>query len=129
MAYQVISGEIAENVLYVVAGEQTVTYNAVDYGTGDNFRGVADQKTFTYSGSGTQEVNEVFELRSGGIRYVETGVDQPVFPEQTKFAGMAIEFALNDAEKVVQEVTKIQGFALEVIDYPFYVFEIIETRP
>ncbi|MDB5011506.1 MAG: hypothetical protein JWQ06_2295 [Mucilaginibacter sp.] len=92
------------------------------------FRGVPGITTFTYSGTGTQIVNEVTEFRGGGIELIENAVDIPAFADITLLKGIAVEFALNDAEKKVNEVTKITGFALELIDYPFYSFEIIEKR-
>lgn len=128
MAYQVVSGEISTGVLYSVAGAQSVTYNSVTYATGQQFRGVTNVKTFTYPGSGTQELNEVFEFAGSGVVFIQDGNDNPLFSDVTLLKGMAIEFALNDAEKIVNEVTKIQGFALELIDYPFYSFAVVEIR-
>jgi hypothetical protein len=128
MAYQILSGEIQPNALYEVVGTQSVIYNFIGYSTGQRFKGIRAIKTFTYSGSGTQEVNEVFQLLGGTIEYVETSIDNTSFADKTLLKGMSVEFALNDAEKVKSEVTKIKGFSIEVIDYPFYSFEIIETR-
>lgn len=128
MAYQILSGEIQPDVLYEVVGTQSVTYNFISYSTGQQFKGIRTIKTFTYSGTGTQDVNEVLQLFGGAIEYVETSIDNSSFADNTLLKGMAVEFALNDAEKIVNEVTKIQGFAIELIDYPFYSFEIMETR-
>ncbi|MDB4918774.1 hypothetical protein [Mucilaginibacter sp.] len=128
MAYQVVSGEVQSGVLYMIVGDQSVTYNAITYTTGQRFRGVAGVRFFTYSGTGAQEVNEILELVGGGIELVENLIDQPAYADITQLNGMGIEFSLNDAEKIVNEVTKITGFALELIDYPFYSWPITETR-
>ncbi|HWZ35390.1 MAG TPA: hypothetical protein VNW51_04485 [Mucilaginibacter sp.] len=128
MAYSIITGEINYNVLYVVGGTQSVVYNSITYTTGQQFRGVPNVRTFTYSGTGTQAVYEILELWEGSLEYVGSGVDQPSYPDVITISGFAVEYSLNDAEKIVQETTKIQGFAIELIDYPFYSFEIFETR-
>lgn len=128
MAYNVISGEIITGVLYYVAGGKSVVYNTLPYATGQYFRGVNSVTTFTYSGTGAEELNEVAEFKGAAFELVEISGDQPVYPDVTELKGFAIEYELNDAEKVVNEVTKISGFALELIDYPFYSFEITETR-
>jgi hypothetical protein len=125
MAYPVVSGEISPGVLYVVAGTGTVTYNGAAYAGGQTFRGLNGIATFT----GSAEVNEVLELKGGGLESVESGIDLPVlFPESTLLKGMAVEFVMNEEEQVVHEVTKITGFAVELIDYPFFSFAITETR-
>ena len=128
MAYQILSGNIQSDVIYQVVGMQSVTYNSIAYATGQRFRGIIGIKTFTYSGTGTQDVNEVLELVGGGIEFSENSIDQPSFPEVTLLNGMSIEFTLNNAEKIVKDITVIQGFALELIDYPSYSFEIIENK-
>jgi len=128
MAYNVVSGDIITGVLYYVAGGKSVVYNTLTYTTGQYFRGVNNITTFTFSGTGSGEINEVTELRGAAFELVGVSGDQPVFPDVTELKGFAIEYELNDAEKVVNEVTKITGFALELIDYPFYSFEITETR-
>jgi hypothetical protein len=128
MAYSVINGQIKPGILYVVAGSQSVTYNSITYATGQQFRGISGLMNFAYSGTGTQLVNEVQEFTGGGIEFGETAVGNPSFPETTLLLGMAVEFELTDAEKIVTETTKITGFAIELIDYPIYSFEIIEAR-
>lgn len=128
MAYIVVSGEIQGGLLYYVAGGQSVIYNSTTYNTGQYFRGAAGVKTFTYSGTGTMELNEVAELRGSATEYVEVSNDQPVYLETTVLKSFGIEYELNEAEKIVNEVTVIRGFALELIDYPFFSFEITENR-
>lgn len=128
MNYTVVTGEIFTGRLYLVTGTQSVTYNSVTYSTGQTFRAITGFKDFTYSGSGTQIVNEVEEIKGGAIECFETAIDVGVFNDVTNLLGMAIEFALNDAEKIVNEFTKIEGFSIELVDFPFYSFEITETR-
>ncbi|MDN5288967.1 MAG: hypothetical protein JWR38_5241 [Mucilaginibacter sp.] len=125
MAYSVVSGEILPGVLYVIASTQAVTYNGISYISGQTFRGIIGVATFTGSG----EVNEIQELWGGALEQVENGTDLPaVFAENTLLKGMAIEFVMNEEEKIVHEVTRITGFSLELIDYPFFSFAITETR-
>lgn len=128
MAYNVVSGDIINGQLYYVAGTQSVVYNTSIYTTGQFFRGVPGVRTFTYSGSGTQVVNEIAEIRGASIEYLEVVIDQPIYTEVTTFKGFAVEYELNDSEKAVQETTRLTGFGLEFVDYPFYSFEITETR-
>ena len=128
MAYSVLSGEILNGALYYVSGAQSVIYDTVTYTTGRYFKGVPGITEFTYSGSGTKELNVVTEIAGAGVELVGVDVDNPVFTERTIFNGFAIEYEMNEAEKAVNEVTKIAGFALELIDYPFYSFEITETK-
>ncbi|GGH03770.1 hypothetical protein [Mucilaginibacter phyllosphaerae] len=127
MAYNVLTGEITYGLLYYVTGDQSVVYNEAIYDQGEYFRG-NNIKTFTYSGAGLQELNEVTELKCAGIEFFEVSNDLPTFNETTRLVGFAIEFEPNDKEKIVNELTIIKGFALELIDYPFYSFEIIEKR-
>lgn len=127
MTYSVITGEINYNVLYIVAGAKSVIYNSVTYLTGQQFRGVQGVRSFTYSGAGTQALYEVFELTASVIEYAESGSDLPVYADETLIRGFTIEYELTDAEKSVRETTKITGFSIELIDYPFYSFEIVET--
>jgi hypothetical protein len=128
MAYQIVSGQIQGGILYQVAGAQSVIYNSVTYTTGQRFKGIATFKTFTYSGSGSQEVNEVLELNGGAIEYVATSLDNPFFTDTIVLKGMTVEFVLSDGDRIINESTKMQGFAIEFTDYPFYSFQITETR-
>ncbi|MES2060822.1 MAG: hypothetical protein V4456_02820 [Bacteroidota bacterium] len=128
MTYLVVSGEVTPGGLYVVSGSQSVTYNSITYITDEKFRGVGGIKTFMYSGTGTQAVYEIQEITGGGIEYMGTSVDRSGYPEATLILGVAVEFDLTEAEKIVNEVTNINGFSIELIDYPFYSFEITEIR-
>jgi hypothetical protein len=62
------------------------------------------------------------------VAYVEVSVHQPVYSEITVLKSFGIKYELNEAEKNVNEDTKIQGFAMKFTDYPFYSFEITATR-
>lgn len=127
MLYNVISGDICEGILYNVAGGQSVVYNRITYNTGQYFRG-GGIKTFLYTGSGSQILNEILELNCAAIEFVEVSDDQPVFDDIVIYNAISLQYELTDAEKKVIEITKMQGFALELVDYPFYSFEITETR-
>jgi len=127
MAYTIDSGNIQAGVLYRVFGSPaTVTYNGTTYNSGDAFRGAAGVTTFTTTGSAT--VQEVLELAGSGAAYVPNGLDQPVYTDILQLQGMSVTFELAPEEMVVNETTRLQGFALELIDYPFYSFEITEIR-
>ncbi|WP_454801788.1 hypothetical protein [Mucilaginibacter phyllosphaerae] len=128
MQYNITSGEICTDVLYYVAGEKSVIYNLKTYFSGEYFRGINNVTTFNYSGIGSQELYEVAEFKGFALEYIEGNYDQPIYPEVTNLLGGAIEFELTESEKKVNEVTVINAFALELIDSPFYSFEIIETR-
>lgn len=127
MAFTIDSGNIQPGVLYRVFGSSaTVTYEGTTYPENDTFRGVAGAANFTAAGGAT--VQEVLELSGGEAEFMVNGADQPVFAETLLLQGMAVEFELTPAEMVVNETTRLQGFALELIDYPFYSFEVTETR-
>jgi hypothetical protein len=128
MAYQIVSGEISAGTLYIVSGEQSVDYNSVTYNTGEKFRGIPGVIVFTYSGSGTQEVTELTEFKGFSVEYTPDGNDILTYPENIAITGLSIEFSLNENEKIVLEKTEIRGFSLELVDYPFFAFAVIETR-
>ena len=65
-----------------------------------------------------QEVNEAPELIGGAIDFAETSIDNTSFADFTLLKGMAVGFALNDAEKIVKAFTQIQGFAVELTAHP-----------
>lgn len=67
------------------------------------------------------------ELAGFAIELSVNGVEWPVYPDTTVLKGFAVEFVLNEEEKEVTETTIIKGFSLELIDYPFYSFEITES--
>jgi hypothetical protein len=127
MAYNIDSGKIQGGVLYQVYGSSgTLTYNGAVYAPGGTFRGVKD--TVTFSQSGDTVLQEVTELSGVGTAFVQDSEDLPVFADKAELRGAAIAFELSQEEQVVNETTRIQGFALELIDYPFFSFEITETR-
>ncbi len=126
--YNVSTNEIVEGVLYRVTGDASVIYNETTYIAGLAFRGIAGANTFSYQGDGTQELVEVLELKGAGVELQENGADLPAFTDKTVLNGFSIEFSLNNEEKIVNEITQINGFSIEFIDFPFYSFEIIETR-
>lgn len=129
MAYIILTGQIVPGFLYVVVGTKSILYNGNIYTNGQRFRGISGVAEFVYTGIGTSEVNEVSEIRGATAEMINTAIDHPIsFLGETGITGIAIEMALNDDEKLVNEVTKISGMAAELIDYPFYTFEIIETR-
>lgn len=125
--YNVPSGEIQNGILYLVAGEQSVNYNGDLYNTGERFRGV-EETTFDYSGTGSQLLYEITELRGFAIEFLQSPGEAQFENETTQLNGFAIEFELNEAEKIVQELTEIKGFAIELIDFPIFAFQIIERR-
>jgi len=63
-----------------------------------------------------------------GIEFEYHSADLPVFPESTIIRGTGIEYVLNEEEKIVLETTRIQGFAIEIVDFPIYSFAIQEDR-
>jgi hypothetical protein len=127
MAYNIDSGKIQARVLYQVYGSSgTLTYAGTVYTPGETFRGIAG--TGTFSQTGDTVLQEVTELSGTGAAYVQDSADLPAFTEKAELRGAAIAFELSQEEQVVNETTRIQGFALELIDYPFFSFEITETR-
>lgn len=126
--YNISSGYILENVLYIVYGSQSVTYNAVTYTTGQTFRGIRSITAFTFSGTGTQLVYELSELRGSTIAFDENAIDSSLFSDTTKISGTAIEYQQNANDIVFTDITVLKGFTMELLDYPFYSFLITETR-
>ena len=127
MAFTIPSGNIQPGILYQVLGTSaTVSYNGVTYSPGSVFRGASGVNTFTVTNGAT--VTEVTELNGGEMELFENLSDSPVFSDATLLKGMALVFDLASAEIVVSDVTRLQGFAIEFADYPFYSFEITETR-
>ena len=124
----IISGKIQPGVLYFVYGAQSVTYNGTTYTTGQYFRGVIGVSTFTFSGSGTQLIYEVLELSGCAIEYVEDATDKPVFADATSLIEFAIEYMQGANDINFNDVTVLNGYAIELLDYPFYSFAIIEIR-
>jgi len=126
--YNISSGNIQVGILYLVYGTQSVTYNGTTYTTGQSFRGVATVSTFTFSGTGTQFVSEILELQGSAIIFDENALDKPIFLSTTNLNGFAIEYQQNANDIIFNDITTIKGFAMELLDYPFYSFAITETR-
>ncbi|MBB5395638.1 hypothetical protein [Mucilaginibacter sp. AK015] len=126
MAYNVLSGEIQAGILYQVVGAQSVIYNSSTYLTGQYFSGVVSEKTFTYSGTGTQGLNEILQFNGVAIEFDnEANIS---FFDTSILGGFAIEYYMNSDEQIINDITQISGFALELLDYPYYSFLIIEER-
>ena len=122
------SGQITPNILYKVIGEKSVVYNGIEYSTGDIFKGVDGVNEFYFIGDGTELVTELTEIKSGALLFKQT-YDGILFPaETTVLSGMAIQFKLTDAERIVNEATQLKGMSILFKDYPFYTHFINETR-
>jgi hypothetical protein len=126
--FNVPSGNILRGMLYLVAGGQSVTYNGATYNSWQTFRGVQSVLTYTFSGTGTQLVYEVAEIAGGELELAQNGLDTPIFPDTTVLTGFAIEFQQNANDIILNDITALNGFAVELLDYPYYSFEITETR-
>ena len=126
--FNITSGNIQENVLYLVYGTQSVLYNGTTYAVGQTFRGISSITTFTFSGLGTQLVYEVTELKGANITFDENTLDNPVSSDITKLSGFAIEYQQNTNDITFNDITTLKGFAMELLDFPFYSFLINETR-
>lgn len=129
--YNVATNMIRFGVLYKVIGGQSVTYNSVLYATGSTFRGVYNVNTFNYSGTGTQEVNELIELQGKSIEYEQNGEDVTTyFPNDPpiKLIGTDIEYVQSDADIYILENTTIKGFAIEFIDDHAHVTHIHKRK-
>lgn len=126
--YNVVSGEIQPNYLYRVVGGQSVVYNGITYNTNSTFIGVSGISSFTFTGSGTQIVNQLTELRGAGIELVNDSNDLPIFPETTVLRGFGVEFVQQGKDIVFNDTTTIMGFSIEFVDYPIYAFQIITRR-
>lgn len=127
--YNISSGEIQEGVLYRVLGDQSVAYNGTTYHSGEAFRGFNGVIDFSFEGTGIQLIIEVLEIRSIAVEF-ETVMELPKFEgEGIEIKGMSLEFELNEAEKITpQAPTTLMGASIELIDYPYYAFQITETR-
>ena len=128
MSFNITSGNIENRVLYLVAGGQSVIYQGATFSTGQNFRGATGATTFSLTGAGSALVYEVSELKGGAVEFETSHVDLPSFPDVTMLKGFSVEFELNNNEKLVDETTRIQGFGIELVNFPFYSFEVIEHR-
>lgn len=128
MAYNVLTGEIGQGKKYLVAGAQSVVYNTVTYATGSTFIGVQGVSAFTYTGTGTQEVNEVLEAYASGLELVGNALDNPVFPETTNLLGFGVEVTQTSKDAILNDTTAIMGFGVEFENTDYYVQQIIERR-
>lgn len=130
MSFNITSGNVENSVLYLVAGDQSVIYQGVTFSTGQNFRGStgASASGFSLTGAGSALVYEVSELKGGAVEFETNFVDSPYFTDVTVLNGFAVEFELNNNEKLVEETTAIKGFGIELLNFPFYSFEVIEHR-
>lgn len=119
MAYNITSGNIVQTVLYRVTGEQSVTYNTVTYNTGQEFRGVSGVTTYTFSGSGTQEVLEVPEIRSVSIQteYVEFAFGAPVVSDRVEVKSISIQMEQNKPD--FPDQTQIKSISISIEDVKF----------
>ncbi|GAA4093106.1 hypothetical protein [Mucilaginibacter panaciglaebae] len=127
MNYAIVSGEIESDKLYYVV-DASVIYNSATYTIGQYFRGITGVNTFSYTGAGINDVNEVLEFLGAGVEYEANSTAVSISEKLTEIWGFNIEFVLTEAEKIIPETTKILGFAVELIDYPFYSFAITELR-
>jgi len=127
MAYTIVSGDVAANVLYLVNGASgSVTYNGTTITAGNTFRGVATVTTFTTTGSAT--VIEVSELTGGAAEFKSNLLDWTAYPDISELYGMSIEYTLTSAEKVVHDQTFISGASIEYTEPVQYSFAITESR-
>jgi len=55
-------------------------------------------------------------------------LDAPIPFDTTMLYGFAIEYMQNANDIVFNDVTVLNGFAMELLDYPFYSFTITEKR-
>ena len=126
--YNISSGNILGGVLYIVWGTNSVIYNGTTYMSGQVFRGVPSITNFTFSGSGTQLVYEVLELQGAALEFSENGLDQPIYSTTTTLNGFAIEYVQNANDISFNDKTILNAFSMELLDYPFYSFQITEKR-
>jgi len=127
--YNISSGEIQDGVLYRVLGDQSVVYNGTTFNTGEAFRGVTGITDFSFEGTGMQLVAEILEIKGGAIELEPTKEFPKFEDEKIEIKGIALEFELNEAEKIAADSpTIIMGASIELTDYPYYAFQITETR-
>lgn len=129
--YTVLTGEILSGHLYVNAGGQSVVYNSVTYTTGQTFRGVSSTATFTYSGTGSQIVNELSEFQAGAIEFIQSEQDRPInaFPDgSTVFNGSVVEFVQSLTDATTLDTTTIKGGTVEFVTSNAEYVTSIRTR-
>lgn len=117
-AYIITSGQIQAGVLYLVNGNQTVTYNGGTYAPGTQFRGVQGVTTFAYSGTGQQSVTVVWELQSVGVGFVENALDNPKpFNQQIALNSFSVQVVQNKSDLKATDTTTINSFSVELKDW------------
>ncbi|RQO66842.1 hypothetical protein DBR40_21555 [Pedobacter sp. KBW01] len=126
--YSVESGRIIPNILYKVIGDKNVVYNDREYLVGELFRGINGVKEFVFMGNGVGLLTEISEIKAGTLLFKQTPDDLLIPVDATGISGMAIQFKLTEAEKVVNEDTKLQGMGINFKDSPFCTYFINETR-
>lgn len=128
MAYTIVSGQIQDGVLYLVNGQQSVTYNGSTYAAGSQFRGIQGVTTFTYSGSGTQSVTEVVELKSFSIGLVQNSLDF-IYPKvNTTLNSFSIQIVQNKSDLKSTDTTQINCFTVQMKDWPGFASTIINKK-
>jgi hypothetical protein len=70
----------------------------------------------------------MLELRGALIIYDENFSDLPDFADVTLLSGFTIEYQQNANDLIFNDITTLKGFAIELLDFPFYSFMINETR-
>jgi len=126
--FNITTGNILAGVLYLVYGTQSVIYNGNTYNHGQTFRGISSINTFTFSGTGTQLVYEISEFSASALILDENALDIPVFNDTTQASNFSIEFQQNNNDISFDDITALNGFSIELLDYPFYSFTVSETR-
>lgn len=125
--YNVPTNAIEAFILYVNAGDQSVVYNSNTYTTGQTFTGVTGVTSFTYTGSGTQIVNEVEQLQGASVEQRILPIDANPYPQTETFFGGEIEFILNKNELIVNDSQILKGAEVE-FTYLSNPFSSITTR-
>jgi len=128
MAYVIVSGQIQDGVLYLVNGQQSVTYNGSTYAPSSQFRGVQGVSTFTYSGSGTQSVTEMVELKCFHVSFVQNGLDYKPTNPTTVLNSFKIEVVQNKSDLKATDTTQINSFSVEMKDWGGYVGKVITKK-
>jgi len=126
----IISGQIVAGAKYLVTGEQSVNYNGHQYTTGQNFRGVINVKTFTWSGSGTQGLEEICEMKGANILFEPNFVDKRDyrFNEPMKLKGFSVLFEMNDSDKRYLDKTRIFGASVLFEHTPLRTHSVTSRR-
>ncbi|WP_025142754.1 hypothetical protein [Pedobacter jeongneungensis] len=73
-------------------------------------------------------MEEVTQFFGAALIFEQDYLERSFPMETTKIEGMALIYELNDAEKIVQETTQINGMSITFKDFPLYAFQWTETR-